>query len=47
MNLVNLLIRIIKIIQQYAVFDEEVFEFFEIDQKPTFYMGVFTLRKRK
>lgn len=47
MELVKILIWLINLIGDYAVFDIEEFEFFEVDQRPEFYLGVFTLRPKK
>jgi len=47
MNLVNILIMIIKLVQKYATFETEVFEYFEIDEQPNFFLGVFTIRQKE
>lgn len=47
MDLVGILIWLINLIGDYGVFDLEEFEFVEIDQRPDFYLGIFTLRKKK
>ena len=47
MSLLNLVIKIVKLVLEYGVFDVHDFEFFEVDQKPKFYVGVFTLRQKE
>lgn len=47
MNYINLLIKLIKLILQYGVFENEDFEFTEIDDRPNFYLGIFTLRPKE
>ena len=47
MSLLNLVIRLIKLVQDYGVFDIHDFEFFEVDQRPKFYLGIFTLRPKE
>lgn len=47
MSLLNLVIRLIKLVRDYGVFDVYDFEFIEVDQKPDFYLGVFILRPKK
>jgi len=47
MDMVNLLIKLIRLIQEYGRFSATDFEFFEVDQRPDFYLGVFTLRPKK
>ena len=47
MELLKVLIMLVKLIQQYGVFGSTDFEFFEVDQRPDFYLGVFTLRPKE
>ena len=47
MDMVNLLIKIINLIKKYGIFTNDEFEFFKIDQRPDFYLGVFTVRKKE
>ncbi len=47
MELVKILIWMIQLISDYAVFDLNEFEFIEVDQRPKFYLGIFTLRPKK
>jgi len=46
MDLLNLVIRLIKIVQKYGVFNTYDFEFIEVDQKPDFYLAIMTLRPK-
>ena len=47
MDLVKILIWLIGIINEFGVFETSDFEFFEVDQRPEFYLGVFTLRPKE
>ena len=47
MDAINFLIAIIDIIQRFFEFGEFEFECFEIDDRPGFYLGVFTLRPKE
>lgn len=47
MEMINLLIWLINLIQKFGVFEANDFEYFEVDQRPGFYLGVFTLRPKE
>ena len=47
MDLLKILIWLIGVINQWGIFEVSEFEFFEVDQRPDFYLGVFTLRPKE